>query len=141
MRFKMKKIFLFLLIFFLTTNSYADIAIYCPHCHKHLYDYKKDEIPRPIDGKVQIYAADFIPASSDIKAPTEDSEMVCPFDQAPLNGWEYWFWAKKRSLPRMSYPAISLLTKDKDGKFIWLPDDIVIPDCLTKKCLEEFNGR
>lgn len=120
---------------FITTICYADIQIYCPKCHKHLYDYKGEEIPRPVDNRSGLNIKDVVPVEG-VPVPTEQDKFVCPYDQAPLNGWEYWFWEKGRPLPKMVYPAISVLTKDASGEWVWVPDEVKIKDCLTKKCLE-----
>lgn len=100
------------------------IAIYCPHCKKHLYDYQKDEIIPDS----QVKAEDFKPADKDILQPRESDRMVCPIDGSPLNQYEAWAWERKMSLPLFKVWAVSLLTKDKDGNWIGVPYDIKVED-------------
>ena len=71
--------------------------------------------------------------SKDIPQPQPTDDMVCPLCKAPLNGYEFWFWNKKRDLPKMVYNAITLLTKDKDGNFIWIPYEVVMDEDKEKE--------
>ena len=123
-----RKIFLniIILFFILTGVCNADIGIYCPKCHKHLYDYKKDDIHLPPQGSLDngLRAKDFVPTDISIPIPVENTRFICPFDDAPLNGWEYWFWERGRDLPKMVYPAVTVMIKDKDGNLVWYPDDV-----------------
>jgi hypothetical protein len=92
----------------LAITVFADIPIYCPKEKIHLYDYLKDEIPK---GEL-LKAWDFKPVNENIPQPKESDPMVCPLCGAPLNGYEYWFWSRGRSLPRLIYPAFTFMTKN-----------------------------
>ena len=123
---------LLLTLFLLLTSvnfAFAEIPIYCHYCKVHLYNYQKDEI---IAGAV-VYAADFKPAREDIGQPKEAGLMVCPFDNAPLNAYEYVFWEKQLRLPEFHYPAISLLSKDEKGNWFYIP--------YYKPVIENWEGK
>jgi len=100
--------------------AFAEIPIYCPKCKTLLYYYQKDKIIP----NTQILAKDFKPASKDILQPQENTEMVCPLDSADLNGWEYWGKSQHFKSFTLVYKAISLLSKDKDDKWVWIPYDM-----------------
>lgn len=53
---------------------------------------------------------------------------ICPKDNAPLNGYKYWFWSRGRPMPKMAYPAETYLYKGKDGKFYWSPYEVDLSD-------------
>ena len=84
----------------------ADWNIYCPDTKEVVYIYKGDF--------KDFNYSDFIPN------PEDGSRMVCPGTQIPLNGFEYFFWKKGYTLPKMAYNAVSLLTKE-NGEFVWKP--------------------
>lgn len=52
---------------------------------------------------------------------------VCPKDQAPLNGYKYWFWVRGRKEPKMAYRAETYLIK-KDGVYVWHPYEVDLVD-------------
>ena len=112
----------------LSVAAFADSPVYCPLCEKHLYDYQKEFVK----GET-VLAKDFKPADTSISQPSETSPMTCPFDSAPLNLFEYVLWEKGMKAPVFNYPALSLLTKDEDGNFIYLPYD--------KPILEDWEGK
>jgi hypothetical protein len=109
-------------VFLLLTFSiaFAGIDIYCPKCKNHVYIYSKDEIKK---GE-QVKAEDFVPAQIIIAVPESGEPMVCPFDGVPLNGWEYYAKIQHYKDFVLAYPAVSMLTKDKEGKWLWVPFDI-----------------
>lgn len=115
----MKKLLLTILFLFITNIAFADTAIYCPKCKQHLYNYKKEIIKGE-----QVKTEDFEPTRIDIPKLVDGEDMVCPFDKRVLNGWDFWGKSQKFKSFSMAYPAISLLTKDENGKFIWVPWDI-----------------
>ena len=51
----------------------------------------------------------------------------CPKDQAPLNGYKYWFWSRDRRPPVMAFNAKTYLIK-RDGKFVWHPFEVDLKD-------------
>ncbi len=108
-----------LLVLF-TSFVFAEIPIYCPKCKTHIYNYVKDEIPK---GE-RLNSEDFNPANDTIPKPKKSDLIICPIDHAPLNGWEYYAKIQHYKSFTMAYPAVSLLTKDKDGKWVWLPFDM-----------------
>ncbi len=123
----MKKIFLWILflipvwllmVMLFIVTAFAEIPVYCPKCKTLLYIYQKDEIPKGEKLKVK----DFISVSDSI--PAIDKRFVCPLDETKLNGWEYWGEEQVFSSFKLGYQAVSLLTKDKEGNFIWVPFDI-----------------
>ena len=104
----------------------ADMGVYCPKCKRHLYDFKGEVVI----GQT-IKASDFVSVEG-VEQPVSGSRMVCPFDSAPLNGWEYWFYEKGREEPRFAFNAVTLLTKDENGEFRWFPDDVVMDEDVKK---------
>ena len=54
--------------------------------------------------------------------------VFCPKENAPLNGYKYWFWSRGRNLPVMAYNAETYLLKDKNGKFYWYPEEVDLHD-------------
>lgn len=100
--------------------------IYCAHCKKHLYTttYTIDEA---VKSNIKVEAKDFIPMDGVLK-PFSGMKFVCPFDGAPLNGYEYWFWSRSRKEPVMAYHALTLYVKDKDGEFMWYPHKVDLHD-------------
>jgi uncharacterized protein YbaR (Trm112 family) len=115
----MKKLFLIIAFLLLTKFAFAEIPIYCPKCKTLLYYYQKDEI---IKG-TQVKAEDFKPVSFFIPQPQDGELLVCPFDNTPLNGWEYWGKSQHYKSFNMAYYAVSLLTF-KDGLWVWFPFDM-----------------
>lgn len=102
--------------------AFAEIPIYCPHCKIHLYDYAKD-----VDALKNPAAGDF--RTVDIRAMLVTDNLsyenwLCPYDGAPLNGWLYWAKSQDFKSFSMVYPALSVLTKDENGKWLWIPYSI-----------------
>lgn len=56
--------------------------------------------------------------------PIYGDALVCPKDNAPINGYKYWFWVRGRPEPRMAYPAETYLIKTGDDKFVWSPYEV-----------------
>jgi len=110
-----KKLTIVLLCLLFSQLAYADIPIYCPLDQKHLYNYQGDLV-----SGAMIHAKDFKPVGG-VPEPIENSKMVCPFDFVPLNNYLYWFESRGYEVPRLAYPALSLLTKI-DGEWTWVPD-------------------
>ena len=108
--------------------AFADIAIYCPYCKTHLYDYQKDAIV--IGSKIE--AKDFKPARIDIPQPRERDPMACPIDNCPLNQYESWAWERKMEPPVFKVWAVSLLTKDENGDWKGVPYDVKFEDWERK---------
>ena len=108
-----------------TRPALADMGIYCPLCKKHLYDYKGEVV----SGKV-IMASDFIPTEG-VPQPKDTDRIICPFDSAPLNGWEYWFWSRQREQPTFAYQAVTLLTKE-NGEFKWVPEEVLMDEDIKR---------
>lgn len=113
---------------FFSTQAFADVPIYCPKCKTHLYNYVKDELPKYIDGKQSLNVQDFIPAQEGISQPDDNDEAVCPFDKAPLNGYEFWAWERGFAPPKFISQVWTFMTKDADGNFVWSPYNLVIED-------------
>ena len=118
----MYKYFLVLFLF-IATPSFAETKIHCPKCLTHLYTVLYD-IKEASEGKRVLSAKDIV-ASKGIPHPEESDRFICPLDQTPLNGYEYWF--HKRGLPetRLAYQALTVLT-DIDGKLVWYPYEILL---------------
>jgi uncharacterized protein YbaR (Trm112 family) len=116
----MKKYILALFFTCIYSIALAEIPVYCPDCKTLLYIYQKDEVEKG----VKLEPKDFTPVSDSISALKKHGDIVCPLDGAKLNGWEYWADEQGFSSFSMSYQAVSLLTKDKDGNFVWVPYDI-----------------
>jgi hypothetical protein len=118
----MRKVILIgIFLFFIPCILFAEIPIYCPHCKVHLYDYQKDEIVKGDN----LLAKDFIPANKSVIQPDESTPMACPLCQCPLNLYESWAWERKVKKPVFHCWAISLLTKDKEGKWKGIPYDVI----------------
>lgn len=111
------KIILTLFLFFFSSLAFADMAIYCPKCKTHLYNYKKELVRG-----TQIKAEDFEPANKEIPPPVSGDIMSCPLDGAYLNGWEYWAALQNFKSFTFAYRAVSLLSKDENEKWVWVPD-------------------
>lgn len=92
--------------------------IYCPLEKRLLYIY---QYPFSIYSKIT--AEDFV-AVEGVPQPIDGDRLVCPFDGVPLNGYEYWFYSRGRSLPKMVYAGVTLLSKDKNGNFVWVPYEL-----------------
>lgn len=114
---KIKTILTSLILLFCSL-SYADpnYPIYCPKCKKHLYNYHSE-----IEQGKEL-SIDFI-ESVEAPFPKQEEDFICPFDNAPLNGWEYWFWEKDLPEPDFVYYAISIYTKSGDN-FFWYPEEV-----------------
>lgn len=73
-----------------------------------------------------------IPLSDRVYCPKCHKQLskyfeVCPRDNAPLNGYKYWFWSRGRSLPKMAYQAETYLIK-KNGVYVWYPYEVDLID-------------
>jgi len=95
-------------------------AVYCPECRKHVYNYDNDLIEKnSLDKKgfksVKIWGI------FQYKLPKR--EINCPICENFLNGWEYWGQNQGYKSFKLSYPAMSLLTK-VDEKWEWVPMDM-----------------
>ncbi len=116
----MKKILLLIICLFFYTSVFAETVIYCPKCRTPLYVYEKEIIKGE-----QIRVEDFKPVDKDtVPQPQAGEEMICPLDGAYLNGWEYWLKKQHYKSYNLAYPALSLLTKEKNNKWVWVPDDM-----------------
>ncbi len=112
------KLLLTLIFAFISSVVFAETAIYCPKCKRHLYDYQKELI------KGQEINVENFKSIDDVPSLIKDEEIICPFDRTYLNGWEYWAQLQHFKSFTMAYRAVSFLSKDKDEKWIWLPDDL-----------------
>ena len=117
-----------ILILIFSVSAFADIAIYCPYCKTHLYNYQKEEIAV----NSQFLAKDFKPENDSIKQPIESDYMVCPLDSCPLNQYESWAWERKMKPPVFKVWAVSLLTKDENGNWKGVPYDVKFEDWERK---------
>ena len=107
-----------LLVVISSSIAFADtVDIYCPKCHKFLWELNYD-IPLTLD--------DF--KTNNIIKGEPSTKPLCPFDGAPINGWEYWAYERGMHPPVMAYPALTVWTLNEQGDFIWFPDDVVILD-------------
>ena len=93
---------------------------------KHLYTYtgKLEELNKSTK-------EDFIfVEAKEIVSVTHSGrgELICPFDKNYLNGYLYWFASRGYSLPKMVYPAVTIMTKNENGDFIWLPYELNLVD-------------
>ena len=111
----MKIIFAFLSLFFASPVLADTIDIYCPECHKFLWELNYEK-PLTLD--------DF--RTNNIIKGEPSVKLICPFDDAPINGWEYWAWVRGMHQPVMAYPALSVMTLDEQGDFVWFPHDVDI---------------
>lgn len=109
-------------------KNHAYTEIYCPHCHTHLYNYKRIVFFDSENHQIVMKAEDFIPVVKGMPQPTEESPFECCYCHAPLNGWQYWFWKRHQNLPKFSTYIVSVMTKDEYGNFKWIPYDININD-------------
>ena len=82
------------------------VDVYCPKCLKYLFtlEYESGLTLSDADGH----------------------GLICPFDGAPLNGWEYWAWERGMSAPKMVYPALTVWTTDDGDMFYWFPHNVDI---------------
>lgn len=119
---KIITLFLSTILFCGITYSEEYTEVYCPLCHKHLYRLKYEGKLLLDDLKVE----NFESISGDEIMP--DNRFLCPIDDAPLNGWEYWAWKRDMNQPKMVYPALTVMIKDENGNFVWFPDDVDIAD-------------
>ena len=105
-------------IFSLGSTAMAEMEIYCPETKELVYYYKYDEVE---NGR-ELIPSDFRPADDAIpQLINRGARLVCPGTDIPLNGWEYESWKLGLPMPKFFYDAISLMTKDKEGNFIWVP--------------------
>jgi len=109
-----------LLLFLLVplVYCYQIVDVYCPKCQKLLYHLT-------FEGKLLTtwIKPDNIEAVKDIPYFLKGDRFICPFDSAPLNGWEYWFWERDLDSPAFPYPALTVWTK-VDGEFRFWPDEV-----------------
>jgi hypothetical protein len=118
----MKKLLLTVFLLLTCVNlCFADIPVYCPKCKTHLYNYKKVVMDNEF-----LLAEDFIPVSNNIQQPVEASRFVCPLCDASLNGWEYYGEVNKSKSHTLVFPAVSVLTKDENGNWKWVPYDVPV---------------
>lgn len=116
----MNKILLFIFLF-ISIPAFADtVDIYCPKCHKFLWTLNYDD-PLTLD---DLKAKNFIDRS-DFKV-VDNTRFICPIDGTPLNGWEYWAWERNMHPPVMAYPALTVMTLDEKGDFVWFPDKVEV---------------
>ena len=97
-------IVLFLVLAVISYFQESPTTIYCPETRKPIYKYFGD-----LDN---LQADQFFPirGAKEIK----DSDPVCSVtcgSGAPINGYCYWFWKNGLKMPRMAYPAVTLLAK------------------------------
>lgn len=109
--------FLFTTFFVLIACQAQALGIYCPHCYKHLYEYEFDELD------IDRTQAQYFRAVEAPENPKDTDRFICPFDETPLNGYEFWFWIRGLKPTEIRYPAITVLTKQGD-KFVWHPYDV-----------------
>ena len=107
-------------IVFCSYVSAAEIRtkIYCPECHRHIYTY---------DGEIPLNFKTTDINEKNLKGYKKGDKLICKFDQAPINGWEYWFWKRDRLPPKMVYPALAVMIK-KDKSFVFYPDEANLED-------------
>lgn len=116
------------IIFFSAQNVFADINIYCAECKKKILVYQKESLP--LDGVYD--KADFVSVSKNKKFEKSAEKFICPYDGAPLNGYEYWFWVKGYPAPKMMLSVGTFHVKLKDGKFGWLPSEVELHEHKQK---------
>jgi ketosteroid isomerase-like protein len=73
-----------------------------------------------------LLAKDFVPASDEIEQPKENDLFVCPLCVTPLNGWEYFGTVNNSKSHTLVFPAVSVLTKDENGNWKWVPYDVPV---------------
>lgn len=127
----MFKNFVLLWVLLSTSISYAGNQIFCPFCKKHLYDYKYD-IQYAFENKMPLKAENFTPLNGAPIIPLKTTQvhtfLKCPYDNAPLNGYLYWFWERGLHEPTLFYPALTLLTIDQQGDFVWEPYEVELEE-------------
>jgi uncharacterized protein YbaR (Trm112 family) len=113
------KIFLITILFLIANQfAFAETLIYCPECKNALYIVTKD-----IKKGEQIKASDFVPVNDNVPCPKSNTKMVCPLCNSSLNAWVNYMENQGFKSYSMAFNAVSLLTKDKDGKWIYFPFD------------------
>ena len=117
------------LLIIVVERAYADDGIYCSFCKKQIYTYKGDIVKDAIL-KTPLDKGKFIKKDKKANELIENVDvnmlLVCPHDNAPLNGYLYWAWSRKYELPKLIYPAFTFLTKDKDKNFVWIPEEVTL---------------
>ena len=116
------------IIFFISFPALADtVDIYCPKCHKFLWilNYKLPLTLNDLNDNNLIEVDDIYNVW---KKPSNPIKFICPIDGAPLNGWEYWAYERGMHPPVMVYPALTVMTLNEQGDFVWFPDDVVVSD-------------
>ena len=116
-------IFLFALTFSSCYKPIIGTKIYCPKCHRHLYTYTGE-----ISKLKEFDMLKFVPNGWTTPEFYENQNVSCPYDTAPLNGYKYWFWERKRPLPNIVYRAETFMTKDSSGKFYYTPFEVDLKD-------------
>lgn len=111
----MKKIIVFLFLLICAPAFSDTVDIYCPKCHKFLWTLNYEK-PLTLD--------DF--KTDNIIKGEPSVKPICPFDGAPINGWEYWAYERGMHPPVIVYPALTVYTLNEQGDFIWFPDDVEV---------------
>jgi len=110
------------ILIFSQMKACADEIIICPNCGKQLYRYKSNIV------EGEMITADKAEPLGSLPQPKDTDEFVCPYCGAPLNGFEFWFWKRKRPLPKMIYSGgLTVLTING-----WKPYEVNIDD-INKK--------
>jgi len=110
----------------LANVAFADVRIYCPNCKTHLYDYVGSE--EPLRTGINLSASDFHSVIDGVIDPVDGDDTICPLCKSPLNGYEYWFWSKKREVPRMAYSVLTFYIEDRVGNLKWYPFDLLLDE-------------
>jgi len=97
------------------------MAVYCPECKRHLYDFHGEVVSGAI---MQVSEFTAVEATGDPQASTP---MRCEYDDAPLNGYEYWFHSRGLPNPVMAYDGVTLMTKE-NGEFVYKPYEVNLID-------------
>lgn len=113
----MKKIFIFLFLLLSSPASAEVVDIYCPKCHKFLWELKYEN-PLTTD---QFKTENILKGEPSVK-------LICPLDGTPINGWEYWAWERNMYPPQMVYPALTVMTLNDSGDFVWFPHEVIVSD-------------
>jgi hypothetical protein len=116
-----------LLLFISVSETRSDESrlIYCPEGKTAVYLYTGPVI----EASTEVKAEYFRPVDENVENPKETDPMNCPGTDVPLNGYEWWFWKRGRPLPKLTFPgAVTLLTKDEQGNFLWWPWELDIED-------------
>jgi len=115
----MRILFITILLLFTAQIAKAETLVYCPKCKNPLYVMKID-----IKKGEQLKPEYFVSVSPSIPDPKSDTPMICPLCRSSLNGWDYYMKSQGFKSYSMAYTAVSLLTKNTDGKWLWTPCDM-----------------